>query len=131
MTPYTMTIVYGSDDTNIASAEFKPKPPQSGTVLQFQPGDTIAVNYRGPAPGADISSSILIAGPKKKGLPQSPFDDDGNPVDLLKFPLLTIDRKSGRWGFSVSFAVDSGGNTRFYFLPDPELQVGSTGDGEP
>lgn len=125
---YTMTIQFGQS-SEIAEAAFEPTPKKkSGDILQFDAGDTIKVKYaQSDNPGAPkVISSILLAGPKQSELPQSPFDADSSPIDLVANPKLTIDSTVGIWGFSVAFTVEYKNSTSFYYLPDPELEVGST-----
>lgn len=124
---YTMTIQFNESST-LAAAVFEPQPGKSGDILQFQAGDTINVKYAqtGNTCAPKVTSSILIAGPKQARIPESPFDADAKQIDLVQQPSLTIDNTNGVWGFSVSFAVQEQDATSFYYLPDPELQVGST-----
>lgn len=124
---YTMTIQF-DQSSEIAEAVFEPTPKKSGDILLLDAGDTIKVKYEqsGSSGKPNVTSSILLAGPKKSKLPKSPFDSDTNPIDLVANPKLTIDSTNGLWGFTVSFTVEDQDTTSFYYLPDPELQVGST-----
>jgi hypothetical protein len=122
-----MTITF-NDSSEIAEAQFEPNPKKKGDILQFDAGDSIKVKYaRSGNPGSPkVISSILLAGPMQSELAQSPFDSDSSPIDLVAKPDLTIDSTVGIWGFSVAFTVQNQNSTSFYYLPDPEMEVGST-----
>lgn len=124
---YTMTIQF-NDSSEIAEAHFEPAPKKKGDIFQFDAGDSIKVKYAqsGSSGSPKVTSSILLAGPKQAEIPQSPFDASSTPIDLVANPKVTIDSTNGYWGFSVAFTVANPGSTSFYYLPDPELQVGST-----
>ncbi|MFB9241764.1 hypothetical protein IV454_18995 [Massilia antarctica] len=77
--------------------------------------------YMGMLPASTIVSPVLVVAP----LP-SPFVE-GNIICLKEHPTVTIGTKKGEWQFCLVFGVRSPeGNIRFHYLPDPELQVGST-----
>lgn len=122
MTAYTMTIHFHAG-TPIATASFVPQPAEPGDIYQFGDGDTIDVRYAGKL---NVVDSILLAGPKLSNQPRTPFAGDTHTIDLLEHPQLKIVDPSGEWGFTVTMAIKDGSSTNFYFLPDPELQVGST-----
>lgn len=91
--------------------------------IQAQPGDKIAFTFSGPG---DIVECVLISGQVHSGSASSPFTE-GNRINLKAHSTLTVGTGLGLWGFAVAFSArNSDGTTSFYFLPDPELQVGST-----
>ena len=57
-----------------------------------------------------------------------PSSSSATDIDVLKHAKLTVaDNVSGTWGFTVSFTVQNkDGTSDFFYVPDPELQVGST-----
>ena len=94
---------------------------QSDRILASK-GDTLSFSFDGPD---QLNYAVLLVGPRSKQAARSPFDD-GNQINIEPEAEYTIDQANGLWGFSVSFStVDKNGISQFYFLPDPELQVGS------
>lgn len=96
---------------------------EDGDVFQAQPGDKVAFTFDGPG---DVAECVLISGRMQNSCHgNSPFLE-GNRVNLRTHSTLTVATNLGLWGFSVSFSAHNGdGTTAFYYLPDPELQVGT------
>jgi hypothetical protein len=93
-----------------------------GDVFSAQPGDKVAFQFEGPG---DIAECVLISGPMQSGCAPSPFVE-GNRINLKAHSTLTASPQFGLWGFTVSFSAHNGdGTTAFYYLPDPEMEVGS------
>lgn len=87
-----------------------------------QPGDKIHVSFDGPG---DIGECVLLCGQMQDGLPSSAFTE-GSRIDLKKSSTLTVAQQMGRWGFSIAFtARNADATTSFYYVPDPEVDVGS------
>jgi hypothetical protein len=97
-------------------------PHKDGDKFQAQPGDKVAFEYDGPG---DIAECVLISGQMQSGCGASPFVE-GNRINLKAHSTLTVSQQQGVWGFTVSISAHNGdGTTAFYYLPDPEMQVGS------
>lgn len=104
-------------------------------TIKVEPGDTLVFKFQDSAgtPLNDMTECMLMSGAMDAEDGDSPFtvvtpyrlaDNDGQ-VTVAKL-------KKGLWGFSIAI-VDkqpfnhNGRKSAFYFLPDPELQVGSNG----
>jgi len=95
---------------------------QDGDVFRAEPGDKVAFQFDGPG---DIAECVLISGQMQSGCGSSPFTE-GNRINLKAHSTLTVSPQIGVWGFTVSFSAhDEDGTTAFYYLPDPEMEVGS------
>ena len=94
-----------------------------GDQFQVQPGDKIAFQFDGPG---DIAECVLISGQmSSKSHGSSPFTE-GNRINLRANSTVNVGQQQGLWGFTVSFSAYNGdGTSSFYYLPDPELQVGT------
>lgn len=115
------TITYSS--TNVVWL-----PTDKSGVSPARSGQALGFTFEGP--GSVIDAVMLIA-PTAKKSPQSPFSQL-NPIQLTRegedyFISPPIDQQDGMWGFSIMFRTqnDAGEHSGFYFLPDPELAVGS------
>ncbi|UVW27241.1 hypothetical protein [Massilia sp. H6] len=97
--------------------------PQGTDRIQANVNDTISFVFDGPE---TLTNAVMMSGPRKKGEDGSPFDG-GNQINIVPGTPYTIDKNAGLWGFSIAFTtVNADGVSNFYFLPDPELEVGST-----
>jgi hypothetical protein len=96
---------------------------EDGDQFQAQPGDKVAFQFNGPG---DVAECVLISGQMQSSCHGSSPFSEGNRVNLKAHSTLTVGANLGMWGFSVSFSAYTGdGTTTFYYLPDPELQVGT------
>ena len=91
-------------------------------VIKAQKGDTVSFTI--DAPGT-IVQATLLSGPREQKCSGPLFG--GNPIDLMKKVPLKVGDSVGRWGFAIVIEAQQDGISNFYFLPDPELEVGSTG----
>jgi len=94
-------------------------------LIKAQPDDTLTFDFRLPdSPSVTLSSAMLFAGPRKPESLPSPFNHSQIPLVQGSKVKVTND---GLWGFSIAFTtISQEGISSFYFLPDPELEVGST-----
>jgi len=84
--------------------------------------DTVSFHFDGPG---TLSSAILLTGPRDATtLPASPFVG-GSQLNIAPDYPLAPSGVFGLWGFAISFTTTSDGVTNFWYLPDPELEVGS------
>jgi hypothetical protein len=96
---------------------------QDGDSFQAQPGDKVAFQFEGPG---DIAECVLISGQMQSSCHGSSPFTEGNRINLKANSTLNVGKGDGAWGFTVSFSVHNGdGTTAFYYLPDPEVFVGS------
>ena len=116
----TITYVQGQTD---ATWSLDGAPLQDGDAFQAQPGDKIAFLFDGPG---DIAECVLISGQMQSTCHSSSPFVEGNRINLKSHSTLTVGQQFGAWGFTVSFSAHNGdGTTAFYYLPDPEMVVGS------
>ena len=96
---------------------------EGGDIFFAEPGDKVAFLFDGPG---DLAECVLISGQMEShGHGSSPFTE-GNRVNLKANSTLTVGKAQGTWGFTISFSAHAGdGTTAFYYLPDPEMEVGS------
>jgi hypothetical protein len=96
---------------------------QDGDVFQAQPGDKVSFQFEGPG---DIAECVLISGQMQSSCHGSSPFTEGNRINLKANSTLNIGKSEGAWGFTVSFSAHNGdGTTAFYYLPDPEVIIGS------
>ncbi|WP_157202028.1 hypothetical protein [Massilia sp. Root335] len=96
---------------------------QDGDSFPAQPGDKVAFQFEGPG---DIAECVLISGQMESGCRGSSPFAEGNRINLKANSTLNIKPGDGAWGFTVSFSAhNDDGTTAFYYLPDPEVIVGS------
>lgn len=117
MSNHHISIIYkeGNSQANLSFNQ------ESDRILASK-GDTLSFSFDGPD---QLNDAVLLVGPRRKQAARSPFDG-GNQINIEPEAKYTIDQANGLWGFSVSFStVNKDGISQFYFLPDPELQVGS------
>lgn len=91
-------------------------------VIKAHKGDTVSFTI--DAPGT-IVQATLLSGPRGQGSRGPLFG--ASPIDLMKKAPLKVGDSTGRWGFAIVIEAQQDGISSFYFLPDPELEVGSTG----
>jgi hypothetical protein len=96
---------------------------QDGDLFQVQQGDKVAFQFNGPD---DIAECVLISGQMdSRSHGSSPFTE-GNRINLKAHSTVNVGQQQGIWGFTVSFSTRaSDGTSSFYYLPDPEMQVGT------
>lgn len=94
-------------------------------LIDAQVGDTLTFDFRLPdSPPATLSSATLFSGPRKPEEGSSPFQQ--KQIQLAQGAQVKIQNK-GFYGFAIAFTTtDQDGVNNFFFLPDPELEVGST-----
>ncbi|MCC2957412.1 hypothetical protein LK542_17485 [Massilia sp. IC2-477] len=94
-------------------------------LINAQVGDTLTFGFRIPdSPAVELSSAMLFAGPRKPAEAISPFNQ--TQIPLVQGSKVKV-QNEGFYGFSIAFSTtDKQGVSNFYFLPDPELDVGST-----
>ena len=109
-------------DAGNPQASWAPRP-QGTDRIQASMNDTISFKFEGPDP---LTDAVMMTGPRMKEAERSPFAG-GNQINIEPGARYTIDKENGLWGFSVAFTtINADGISNFYFLPDPELEVGST-----
>ena len=95
--------------------------------IKANPGDQLSFEYTGPGTVIEV---VVMVGPLVPDCSSpSPFDAP-SPVHIKPYQALRIKHDAkGIWGFSVAFRTQSEttGASAFYFVPDPELAVGSIG----
>lgn len=118
MANYQIDISY-SADSSIATWKVDGEQP---TPIFITGSDTVSFHFDGP--GA-LSSAILLTGPRDTATSApSPFMG-GSQINITPDYPLAPAGVLGLWGFAVSFTTVTDGVTSFWFLPDPELEVGS------
>jgi hypothetical protein len=119
---HQLTIIYVQGETT-ATWSLDGVPHQDGDPFLVQQGDKVAFQFDGPG---DIAECVLISGQMESHCHGSSPFVEGNRINLKAHSTLTVGTNDGAWGFTVSFSahVDSG-STAFYYLPDPEMIVGS------
>ena len=96
---------------------------QDGDEFKVLPGDKVAFQFEGPG---DIAECVLISGQMESRCHGSSPFTEGNRINLKANSTLNVGQQLGVWGFTVSFSTHNGdGTTSFYYLPDPEMQVGT------
>ncbi len=96
---------------------------EDGDLFQVQPGDKIVFQFNGPD---DVAECVLISGQMESRCHGSSPFTEGNRINLKANSTVNVGQHQGVWGFTVSFSTrNSNGTTAFYYLPDPEMQVGT------
>jgi hypothetical protein len=116
MANYQIDISYDAESSN-ASWKLDGQQP---TPIVVSATDTVSFHFDGPG---TLSSAILLTGPIAPDTPASPFRG-GAQINIAPDYPLAISGALGLWGFAVSFTTTQDGISSFYFLPDPELEVG-------
>jgi len=124
MTNREITIIYDADNPQ---ATWAPRPKGSNQIV-VKKGDTISFTFEGPGTFTD---AVMMTGPRKKNADPAPNPNPspfGGPsqVNIKPHVEYKIDATDGSWGLAIMFATTgTDGKVKFYFLPDPELEVGS------
>lgn len=92
-------------------------------TIKAQKGDSLTFTFNGPDPAEQMSDGIVLSGPRKQSPHVSPFQKTQLPIKNGGSVAIEND---GSWGFSIAFTTTRDTLNGFYFLPDPELEVGST-----
>jgi hypothetical protein len=88
-----------------------------------QPGDKVSFLFNGPG---DMAECVLISGQMESGSHGSSPFTEGNRINLKANSTVNIGQVEGKWAFTISFSAHNGdGTTAFYYLPDPEIVIGS------
>ena len=96
---------------------------QDGDKFEVYPNDKIVFQFVGPG---DIAECVLISGQMQSTCHGSSPFTEGNRINLKANNAVTVGKYQGTWGFTVSLSAHNGdGTTAFYYLPDPEMVVGS------
>ncbi|GGZ01983.1 hypothetical protein ACFFTM_08565 [Pseudoduganella plicata] len=85
-------------------------------------GDEIEFVFGGTG---KLGECVLLSGTNIANEPASPFSEM-TPIRLHQNKVVTISQPSQTWGFTLAFTVITDQGTQFQYIPDPELQVGST-----
>jgi hypothetical protein len=119
-TTYQLTVTYTEGQEVVTDWDFDSKGKPSS--CDVQQGDKIAFRFDG---SGDLGECVLLSGAMKNGQGSSPFKE-GNRVNLKGNSTLTVGDADGLWGFSIAFTARNADETSsFYYLPDPEIKVGS------
>jgi hypothetical protein len=119
---YQLTISYVAGQT-IATWSLDGLLRANDDTFFVEPGDKVAFVFDGPD---DLAECVLISGQMESRCHGSSPFTEGNRVNLKANSTLTVGKAPGTWGFTVSFSTRAGdGTSAFYYLPDPEMEVGS------
>jgi len=119
---HQLTVSYVAGQT-LASWSLDGVQYQDGDAIQLQPNDRIVFQFDGPG---DIAECVLISGQMQTTCHGSSPFTEGNRINLKANNTVTVGKYMGTWGFTISFSAHNGdGTTAFYYLPDPEVDVGS------
>lgn len=121
------TIAYASEGSVIWLPASKTNGPSHACYDQV-----LGFRFDGPD---SVVQAVLLIRPLQNTASPSPFAQV-NPISLFcagedLFLTPCINQLAGLWGFSIMFMTKNqqGSGNGFYFLPDPELAVGSIGTG--
>lgn len=118
MANHQIEIIY---DANNPQATWAPRPKGSNQI-PAEKGDTISFTFTGPD---TVTDAVMLTGPRKENANRSPFGG-GTQINIVPDSEYKIDKAKGLWGFAIAFTTTGAdGTVSFYFLPDPELEVGS------
>lgn len=119
---YQLTVTYVQGQT-LATWSLDGVQHQDGDVIHVSPGDKITFLFAGPG---DIAECVLISGQMQSGTHSSSPFTEGNRINLKANSTVNVGKALGTWAFTVSFSAYNGdGTTSFFYLPDPEMEVGS------
>jgi hypothetical protein len=119
---YQLTVTYVQGQT-LATWSLDGVQHQDGDVIQVVPGDKITFQFSGPG---DIAECVLITGQMQSTCHSSSPFTEGNRINLKANSTVTVGKALGTWAFTISFSAYNGdGTTAFFYLPDPEMEVGS------
>lgn len=122
---HTFDISYGSNEDSVTWV-FDNQP--GATICHLKAGETIQFSFTPTLamPNSAMQDAALIVG-QLEGSDAPPFIG-GNNINLKKInPVVTAaNGPQGLWNFCIAFSVLlPNGQTAFYYVPDPEVQVGS------
>ena len=93
------------------------------SMIQAQKNDTLTFQFDAPAgTSMTLSDAMVFAGPRKHSQHSSPIQKNQFPVKNGESVKIDND---GSWGFAIAFTMTQDSLSSFFFLPDPELEVGS------
>jgi hypothetical protein len=119
---HELTVTYVAGQT-IATWSLDGVQRANDDIFFVEPGDKVAFRFDGPG---DLAECVLVSGQMESRCHGSSPFTEGNRINLKANSTLTVGRAEGTWGFTVSFSAHAGdGTTAFYYLPDPEMEVGS------
>ena len=119
---HQLTVTYVAGET-LATWSLDGVLREGGDTFFAEPGDKVAFLFDGPG---DLAECVLISGQMESHCHGSSPFTEGNRVNLKANSTLTVGKAQGTWGFTISFSAHAGdGTTAFYYLPDPEMEVGS------
>ena len=119
-TPYTFEIIYG---VNAPDATWLFDDQLGVETCKVNPGDQILFTFSGPG---IVTQAAVLTGQLQFEPALWPFKGAGGDASVMPKTVLTVGPSLGLWVMCVAFAVlFTDGATKFYFVPDPELQVGS------
>lgn len=117
---HKFTIVYGTNapaTTWLFDGEVGPE------ICDVRMGDEIEFAFSGPG---TVTQVAVLTGEMVSGEGAGPFAGLLGNYGLPPNKVLTVEAEpSQTWGFSVAFCAFVDQQPQFYFVPDPELQVGS------
>lgn len=91
-------------------------------TIQAKKGDSLTFTFTGPDAAETMTDGVVFSGPRKHSSQSSPFKKTQLPI--RNGDSVTVEN-DGLWGFSIAFTTTKDTLNGFYFLPDPELEVGS------
>ena len=119
---YQLTVTYVQGQT-LATWSLDGVQHQDGEVIHVSPGDKITLVFSGPG---EIAECVMISGQMQSGAHSSSPFTEGNRINLKANSTVNVGKALGTWAFTVSFSAYNGdGTTSFFYLPDPEMEVGS------
>ena len=119
---YQLTVSYVAGQT-IATWSLDGLLRANDDIFFVEPGDKVTFRFDGPG---DLAECVLVSGQMENRCHGSSPFTEGNRINLKANSTLTVGKAQGTWGFTVSFSAHVGdGTTAFYYLPDPEMEVGS------
>lgn len=119
-TTHQLTVIYNTETLATCTLDGVPITDK----FSAQPGDKVSIDFNGPN-DENVTECVLISGQLRSHCRSaSPFTE-GNRINLKSHPTITVGQEHGLWGFTISFSVYNGdGTSSFYYLPDPEMEVG-------
>lgn len=123
-TDHTFQVYYSKADRQI---RWKFDGADDIDTCKVHTSDSIAFSIQPEADdsGGAVVQSVLLSGSQSDQTKGAPFEE-GALIDLSQTMMLKVGTSTGLWGFSIAFTVaHADSTTSFYFVPDPELQVGS------
>jgi hypothetical protein len=119
---YQLSVTYTQGQT-LATWSLNGTQCEDDDSFDVLPGDKIAFQFKGPG---DIAECVLISGQMQSRCHGSSPFTEGNRINLKANSTVNVGKAEGKWGFTVSFSTYNGdGTSAFYYLPDPEVVVGS------